>query len=74
MGNDKISQFYSDRDKIAADQLSLRMARFRHALTSRNDIRWNVQRRLHFLRRNITHRMDQIRPGWIARFRGSLRA
>jgi 2-polyprenyl-6-methoxyphenol hydroxylase-like FAD-dependent oxidoreductase len=74
MGNDKISQFYSDRDKIAADQLSLRMARFRHALTSRNDIRWNVQRRLHFLRRNITHRVDQIRPGWIARFRGSLRA
>jgi 2-polyprenyl-6-methoxyphenol hydroxylase-like FAD-dependent oxidoreductase len=74
MGNDKISQFYSDRDKMAADQFSLRMARFRHALTSKNDIRWNVQRRLHFLRRNITHRMDQIRPGWIARFRGSLRA
>jgi 2-polyprenyl-6-methoxyphenol hydroxylase-like FAD-dependent oxidoreductase len=74
MGNDKVSQFYSDRDKIAADQLSLRMARFRHALTSRNDVRWNVQRRLHFLRRNITHRVDQIRPGWIARFRGSLRA
>jgi 2-polyprenyl-6-methoxyphenol hydroxylase-like FAD-dependent oxidoreductase len=74
MGNDKVSQFYSDRDKIAADQFSLRMARFRHALTSKNDVRWNVQRRLHFLRRNIAHRVDQIRPGWIARFRGSLRA
>jgi 2-polyprenyl-6-methoxyphenol hydroxylase-like FAD-dependent oxidoreductase len=72
MRNDKISQFYSDREKIAADQSSLRMARFRHALTSRNDVRWNVKRRLHFLRRNITHRVDQIRPGWIARFRGSL--
>jgi hypothetical protein len=74
MGNDKISQFYSDRDKVAADRFSLRMARFRHAFTARNDIKWNVRRRLHFLRRNITHRVDQIRPGWIARIRGSLRA
>ena len=72
MGNEKISQFYSDRDKIAADQLSLRMARFRHALTSSNDIRWNVRRRFHFLRRNIAHRVDRIQPGWIARFRGAL--
>ena len=74
MGIDKISQFYADHDKMAADRRSLRMARFREALTSGNDLRWSVQRRLHFLRRTITHRVDRINPGWIARFRGALRA
>ncbi|WP_454622401.1 FAD-dependent oxidoreductase [Bradyrhizobium cenepequi] len=74
MGRDKIAQFYSDPDKIAADQHSLRMAHFRQALTSSSDIRWNVRRRVHFIRRSITHRVDGIRPGWIARVRGALRA
>ena len=74
MGVEKISQFYADHDKMAADQRSLRMARFRQALTSGNDLRWNLQRRLHFLRRTITHRVDRIHPGWIARFRSALRA
>ena len=74
MGQDKISQFYSDRDKIAADQQSLKMARFRQALTSRNDIGWDVRRRLHFLRRSLTHRVDQMHPGWLGRVRGALRA
>ena len=74
MGQDKISQFYSDRDKIAADQQSLKMARFRQALTSRNDIGWDVRRRLHFLRRSLTHRVDQMHPGWLRRVRGALRA
>jgi 2-polyprenyl-6-methoxyphenol hydroxylase-like FAD-dependent oxidoreductase len=74
MGVEKISQFYADHDKMAADQRSLKMAHFRQALTSANDLRWNVHRRLHFLRRTITHRVDRIHPGWIARFRGALRA
>ncbi len=74
MGKEKISQFYLDSDKIAADQHSLKLAWFRQALTANKDIRWDVQRRLHFLRRNLTHRVDQIRPGWIARVRGALRA
>jgi 2-polyprenyl-6-methoxyphenol hydroxylase-like FAD-dependent oxidoreductase len=74
MGTEKISQFYSDADKIAADQQSLKMARFRQALTSRNDIGWDVRRRLHFLRRSITHRVDQMRPGWLAQVRSALRA
>jgi 2-polyprenyl-6-methoxyphenol hydroxylase-like FAD-dependent oxidoreductase len=74
MGLEKISEFYSDGDKVAADRRSLRMARFREALTSGNDLRWQVQRRLHFLRRNIAHRVDRIRPGWIARFRSALGA
>ncbi|SPP96323.1 FAD-dependent oxidoreductase [Bradyrhizobium vignae] len=74
MGREKISQFYSDRDKIAADQQSLKMARFRQALTSRNDIGWNVRRRLHFLRRSLAHRVDQMNPGWLERVRGALRA
>ncbi|TQF34362.1 NAD(P)/FAD-dependent oxidoreductase [Bradyrhizobium sp. UNPA324] len=74
MGQEKISQFYSDRDKIAADQQSLKMARFRQALTSRNDIGWDVRRRLHFLRRSLTHRVDQMHPGWLGRVRGALRA
>jgi hypothetical protein len=50
------------------------MAYFRQALASNNAIRWNVQRHLHFLRRQITHRADRIRPGWIARVRSALRA
>lgn len=74
MGREKISQFYSDPDKIAADQQSLKMARFRQALTSRNDIGWDVRRRLHFLRRSLTHRVDQMHPGWLGRVRGALRA
>jgi 2-polyprenyl-6-methoxyphenol hydroxylase-like FAD-dependent oxidoreductase len=74
MSAEKISQFYSDPNKVAADQQSLKMARFRQALTSRNDIGWDVRRRLHFLRRNITHRVDQMRPGWLAHVRSALRA
>lgn len=74
MGREKISQFYSDRDKIAADQQSLKMARFRQALTSRNDLGWDVRRRLHFLRRSLAHRVDQMHPGWLGRARGALRA
>lgn len=74
MGVEKIAQFYSDPDKLAADQQSLKMARFRQALTSRNDISWDMRRRLHFLRRSITHRVDQMRPGWLAQVRSSLRA
>jgi 2-polyprenyl-6-methoxyphenol hydroxylase-like FAD-dependent oxidoreductase len=74
MGGEKIAQFYSDRDKIAADLQSLKMARFREALTSRNDIGWDVRRRLHFLRRSLAHRVDQMHPGWLGRVRGALRA
>jgi 2-polyprenyl-6-methoxyphenol hydroxylase-like FAD-dependent oxidoreductase len=74
MGIEKISQFYSDPDKIAADQQSLKMARFRQALTSRNDISWDMRRRLHFLRRNITHRLGQMRPGWLAQVQSAPRA
>ncbi|WP_314945187.1 NAD(P)/FAD-dependent oxidoreductase [Bradyrhizobium cosmicum] len=74
MDTEKISQFYSDPDKLAADQRSLKMARFRQALTSRNDIGWDVRRRLHFLRRSLTHRVDQMHPGWLGRVRGALRA
>lgn len=74
MGREKISQFYADRDKLAADQQSLKMARFRQALTSRDGIGWDVRRRLHFLRRSLTHRVDQMRPGWLAQVRSALRA
>lgn len=74
MGTEKISQFYSDPDKLAADQRSLKMAHFRQALTSRNDFGWDVRRRLHFLRRSLTHRVDQMHPGWLGRVRGVLRA
>ena len=74
MNTEKISQFYSDREKIASDERAFRMAYFRQALTSNSGLRWNVRRRLHFLRRNITHRVDRIQPGWIARVRGALTA
>jgi len=74
MGTEKISQFYSDPDKVAADQRSLKMAHFRQALTSRSDIGWDVRRRLHFLRRSLTHRVDQMHPGWLGRVCGALRA
>ncbi|WP_050386825.1 FAD-dependent oxidoreductase [Bradyrhizobium pachyrhizi] len=73
MGVDKIAQFYSDRDKLAADHHSLQLANFRQALTSNTDVRWNLRRKLHFLRRMITHRVDRIRPGWVMRVRSALR-
>jgi 2-polyprenyl-6-methoxyphenol hydroxylase-like FAD-dependent oxidoreductase len=73
MDIDKISQFYSDESKIASDQRAFRMAHFRQALTSNNDITWHLRRRLHFLRRNLTHRVDAINPGWIAGLRGVAR-
>ena len=73
MGTEKIAQFYSDRDKLAADRYSLQMARFRQALTLSNDARWSLRRRLHFLRRMITYRVDRFQPGWIMRARGALR-
>lgn len=73
MDTEKISQFYFDRDKLAADRHSLQMARFRQAMTSNTEATWHVRRRLHFLRRMITHRMDRISPGWVMRVRGALR-
>ncbi|WP_248114300.1 MULTISPECIES: FAD-dependent oxidoreductase [unclassified Bradyrhizobium] len=73
MGTEKIAQFYSDRDKLAADQLSLQLARYRQDLTSNTDARWTMQRKLHFLRRAIAHRVDRIHPGWVMRVRSALR-
>ncbi|MBR1208537.1 MULTISPECIES: NAD(P)/FAD-dependent oxidoreductase [unclassified Bradyrhizobium] len=73
MGTEKIAQFYSDRDKLAADLHSLQLARFRQALTSNTDVRWTMQRKLHFLRRMITHQVDRIHPGWVMRVRSALR-
>lgn len=73
MGTGKIAQFYSDRDKLAADRHSLQLARFREALTSNTDMRWTMQRKLHFLRRMITHQVDRIHPGWVMRVRSALR-
>ncbi|MGX1346832.1 2-polyprenyl-6-methoxyphenol hydroxylase-like FAD-dependent oxidoreductase [Bradyrhizobium elkanii] len=73
MGVDKIAQFYSDRDKLAADRHSLQLASFRQALTLNTDMRWNLRRKLHFLRRMITHRVDCIHPGWVMRVRSALR-
>ncbi|WP_316398890.1 NAD(P)/FAD-dependent oxidoreductase [Bradyrhizobium sp. 33ap4] len=73
MGTDKIAQFYSDQDKLAADQHSLHLAGFRQALTLNTGVRWNLRRKLHFLRRTITHRVDRIHPGWVMRVRGALR-
>ncbi|WP_076866586.1 FAD-dependent oxidoreductase [Bradyrhizobium mercantei] len=73
MGTDKIAQFYSDHDKLAADQHSLHLARYREALTSNTDVRWTMQRKLHFLRRMVTHQVDRIHPGWVMRVRSALR-
>ncbi|MBR1160296.1 FAD-dependent oxidoreductase [Bradyrhizobium elkanii] len=73
MGVNKIAQFYSDRDKLAADQHSLQLANFRQALTLNTGVRWNLRRKLHFLRRMITHRVDRIHPGWVMRVRSALR-
>ncbi|WP_375787901.1 FAD-dependent oxidoreductase [Bradyrhizobium sp. Pha-3] len=73
VGTEKIAQFYSDHDKLAADRHSLQLARFREALTANTDVRWTMQRKLHFLRRMITHQVDQIHPGWVMRVRSALR-
>ncbi|MGQ0685863.1 FAD-dependent oxidoreductase [Bradyrhizobium sp.] len=74
MGIDKIAQFYSDEAKMASDQHAFRMAHFRQALTSDSRIGWGLRRHLHFLRRSVTHRVDAINPGWVARARKRLRA
>ena len=74
MGREKIAAFYSDRDKLASDERAFRMAHFRQALTVDAGMRWDLRRRVHFLRRNIRHRVDAIRPGWTARLAGMLRA
>ena len=74
MDAEKISTFYSDPEKAASDERAFKMAYFRQALTSDSGVRWNLRRRLHFLRRNLRHRVDMIRPGWTARVVGMLRA
>lgn len=74
MGTEKISMFYSDREKIASDERAFRMAHFRQALTSDAGMRWDLRRRLHFLRRNLRHRVDSIRPGWTTRIMEMLRS
>ena len=73
MGVEKIATFYSDRDKIASDQHAFRMAHFRQSLTSGAGMRWNLRRRLHFLKRNVRHHLDSIQPGWTSRVIGLLR-
>ncbi|WP_244069489.1 NAD(P)/FAD-dependent oxidoreductase [Bradyrhizobium sp. Ce-3] len=73
MGIEKITQFYADPDKLASDRHSLQLARYREALTSKTDVRWTTQRKLHFLRRTITHQVDRIHPGWVMRIRSALR-
>jgi 2-polyprenyl-6-methoxyphenol hydroxylase-like FAD-dependent oxidoreductase len=74
MGTEKISMFYSDRDKVASDEHAFRMAHFRQALTSDGGMRWSLRRRLHFLRRNLRHHVDTILPGWTDRLTAMLRA
>jgi 2-polyprenyl-6-methoxyphenol hydroxylase-like FAD-dependent oxidoreductase len=74
MGTEKISMFYSDRDKVASDERAFRMAHFRQALTSDGGMRWSLRRRLHFLRRNLRHHVDTVLPGWTDRLAGMLRA
>jgi 2-polyprenyl-6-methoxyphenol hydroxylase-like FAD-dependent oxidoreductase len=74
MGTEKIAAFYADRDKVASDERAFRAAHFRQALTADAGVRWDLRRRLHFLRRNLRHRVDAIRPGWTTRLAGMLRA
>jgi 2-polyprenyl-6-methoxyphenol hydroxylase-like FAD-dependent oxidoreductase len=74
MGTEKITAFYADRDKVASDERAFRAAHFRQALTADAGVRWDLRRRLHFLRRNLRHRVDAIRPGWTTRLAGMLRA
>ena len=74
MNVDKISTFYSDPEKTASDQRAFKMAFFREALTAKGGMGWNLRRRVHFLRRNLRHRVDTISPGWTGRIAGMLRA
>jgi 2-polyprenyl-6-methoxyphenol hydroxylase-like FAD-dependent oxidoreductase len=74
MGTEKIAAFYADRDKVASDERAFRAAHFRQALTADAGVRWDLRRRLHFLRRNLRHRVDAIQPGWTTRLAGMLRA
>jgi 2-polyprenyl-6-methoxyphenol hydroxylase-like FAD-dependent oxidoreductase len=63
MGADKIAQFYRDPVKRAVDADAMRLAHYRRSLTIDPSLRWNLQRRQHFMRRRIVAWMDRLSPG-----------
>jgi 2-polyprenyl-6-methoxyphenol hydroxylase-like FAD-dependent oxidoreductase len=63
MDKEKIAQFYRDPVKRAADADAMRLAHYRRALTIDPSLRWNLQRRQHFMRRRIVSWMDRLSPG-----------
>jgi 2-polyprenyl-6-methoxyphenol hydroxylase-like FAD-dependent oxidoreductase len=62
MSAEKIATFYEDPVKRAADARSARLAEYRRLLTVDAGVRWQLQRRQHFLRRRLA--------AWIRQRRG----
>jgi len=62
MDAEKIAQFYRDPVKRAVDADAMRLAHFRRSLTIDPSLRWNLQRRQHFMRRRIVSWMDRMNP------------
>lgn len=58
----KISQFYADPEKLAADADAMRLAHYRRSLTVDPSMRWNLHRRQHFMRRRVVGWMDRLSP------------
>ena len=69
----KVAQFYRDPVKRAVDADAMRLAHYRRSLTIDPSLRWNLQRRQHFMRRRIVSWMDRVSPGLSGRLKAYAR-
>jgi 2-polyprenyl-6-methoxyphenol hydroxylase-like FAD-dependent oxidoreductase len=63
MGAEKIAAFYGDEVKRGVDAEAMRLAHYRRSLTVDPSLRWNLERRKHFMRRRVVSWMDRVTPG-----------
>jgi hypothetical protein len=52
------------------DAHGLQMAEFRRNLTIDTDLRWRAYRQLHFSRRRVMQKINNLSPAFAARLRG----
>lgn len=58
----RLSSFYADATKVAADQSALRIAEVRRGFTLRTSLSWTARRHLHFGKRGLLAAMKAVRP------------
>jgi hypothetical protein len=66
MGAEKITQFYDDRIKQAADTRAARLADYRRSLAVDTRLRWEAHRRQVLLRRRVLGWMAERGAIWSA--------